>query len=106
MDWCEDNKVETIRTNVIGCLNVAGNFKKKIIRLAFFKNLNCSYAPWIDMCEEKKLYHLLYATGCIFEYDNDHVIGGKGFLEEDKANFHGSFYSHTKVLGNELYFLS
>jgi len=73
--------------------------------LLFQKNLNYSYAPWIDICEEKKLYHLLYATGCIFEYDDDHVIGGKGFLEEDKANFHGSFYSHTKVLGNELYFL-
>ena len=25
VDWCEDHKVETIRTNVIGCLNVAGD---------------------------------------------------------------------------------
>jgi len=50
-----------------------------------------------DICEERKLHHLLYATGCIFEYDDKHVIGGVGFLEEDKPNFHGSFYSHTKV---------
>eukprot|EP01036_Dinobryon_divergens_P033675 gene33675-43524_t len=78
VDWCEDHKVETIRTNVIGCLNVA------------------------DICEERKLHHLLYATGCIFEYDNDHVIGGQGFLEEDKANFHGSFYSHTKAMVEDL----
>ena len=73
VDWCEFNKMETIRTNVIGCLNIA------------------------DICAMKNIYHLLYATGCIFEYDDEHVIGGKGFTEEESANFHGSFYSHTKV---------
>lgn len=73
VDWCEFNKMETIRTNVIGCLNIA------------------------DICAMKNIYHLLYATGCIFEYDDKHVIGGKGFTEEESANFHGSFYSHTKV---------
>lgn len=31
----------------------------------------------------------LYATGCIFEYDAAHPIGGPGFTEEDKANFDG-----------------
>lgn len=73
VDWCEDHKQETIRTNVIGCLNVA------------------------DICASRGIHHLLYATGCIFEYDSEHVIGGKGFLETDTPNFHGSFYSHTKV---------
>jgi 3,5-epimerase/4-reductase len=74
VDWCEDHKMETIRTNVIGCLNVA------------------------DLCEEKGIHHLLYATGCIFEYDNDHPIGGAGFTEEDKPNFYGSYYSSTKAM--------
>lgn len=74
VDWCEDHKIETIRTNVIGCLNVA------------------------DICAERNIHHLLYATGCIFEYDEEHVIGGKGFLETDTPNFFGSFYSHTKVI--------
>lgn len=74
VDWCEDNKAETIRTNVIGTLNLA------------------------DICAEKGIHHLLYATGCIFEYDDIHKIGGVGFTEEDSANFHGSFYSHTKVI--------
>ncbi len=73
VDWCEDHKAETIRTNVIGTLNIA------------------------DICAERNIHHLLYATGCIFEYDDAHVIGGVGFTEEDSANFHGSFYSHTKV---------
>lgn len=73
VDWCEDHKAETIRTNVIGCLNVA------------------------DVCAERGIHHLLYATGCIFEYDEVHTIGGPGFLETDYPNFHKSFYSHTKV---------
>jgi dTDP-4-dehydrorhamnose reductase len=73
VDWCEDHKAETIRTNVIGTLNIA------------------------DICAERGIHHLLYATGCIFEYDEAHTIGGVGFTEEDVANFYGSFYSHTKV---------
>jgi len=78
VDWCEDNKLETIRTNVIGTLTVA------------------------DICAMKNIHHTLYATGCIFEYDEEHVVGGKGFLETDKPNFHGSFYSHTKALCEDL----
>jgi len=78
VDWCEDHKAETIRTNVIGCLNVA------------------------DVCAERGIHHLLYATGCIFEYDDAHTIGGAGFLETDYPNFHKSFYSHTKALVEDL----
>ncbi len=73
VDWCEDHKQETIRANVIGVLNVA------------------------DLCAQRNIHHLLYATGCIFEYDDKHTIGGQGFLETDKPNFHASYYSHTKV---------
>jgi len=78
VDWCEDNKAETIRSNVIGTLNVA------------------------DICNQKGIHHLLYATGCIFEYDDAHTIGGAGFKETDAANFHKSFYSHTKALVEDL----
>jgi len=78
VDWCEDHRPETIRANVIGVLNIA------------------------DICESRGIHHLLYATGCIFEYDAEHVIGGKGFTEEDRANFHGSFYSHTKAMVEEM----
>lgn len=78
VDWCEDHKAETIRTNVIGCLNIA------------------------DICAMKGIHHLLYATGCIFEYDDDHVIGGKSFTEDDVPNFHGSYYSHTKAMVEDM----
>ena len=73
VDWCESNKAETVRSNVIGTLNVS------------------------DLCEERGIHVTLYATGCIFEYDEDHPVrSGKGFLETDKPNFDGSYYSKTK----------
>lgn len=33
---------------------------------------------------------------CIYEYDDEHSIGGEGFKEADPPNFMGSFYSETK----------
>jgi len=78
VDWCEDHRIETVRTNVIGCLNLA------------------------DICAVRGIHHLLYATGCIFEYDSTHVIGGPGFTEDEGANFHGSYYSHTKAMVEDM----
>jgi len=73
IDWCETNKPETIRTNVIGTLNLA------------------------DLCLERGIHCTVYATGCIFVYDEKHAEGsGIGFTEEDIPNFDGSFYSETK----------
>merc|ERR1711935_1319393 len=60
IDWCETNKPETIRTNVIGTLNLA------------------------DLCDERGIHCTVYATGCIFVYDEKHPEGsGIGFTEED-----------------------
>ncbi|OAY78039.1 Trifunctional UDP-glucose 4,6-dehydratase/UDP-4-keto-6-deoxy-D-glucose 3,5-epimerase/UDP-4-keto-L-rhamnose-reductase RHM1 [Ananas comosus] len=79
VDWCETHKPETIRTNVVGTLNLA------------------------DVCREHGLLMMNYATGCIFEYDAEHPQGsGIGFKEEDKPNFTGSFYSKTKAMVEEL----
>eukprot|EP00538_Stauroneis_constricta_P013433 CAMPEP_0119546850 /NCGR_PEP_ID=MMETSP1352-20130426/1081_1 /TAXON_ID=265584 /ORGANISM="Stauroneis constricta, Strain CCMP1120" /LENGTH=341 /DNA_ID=CAMNT_0007591583 /DNA_START=56 /DNA_END=1082 /DNA_ORIENTATION=- len=73
IDWCEDHKPETMRTNVIGTLNLA------------------------DLCYERNIHCTVYATGCIFVYDEKHPEGsGIGFTEEDTPNFDGSFYSETK----------
>ena len=73
IDWCETNKPETIRTNVIGTLNLA------------------------DLCLERNIHCTVYATGCIFVYDEEHPLGsGIGFTEESVPNFDGSFYSETK----------
>lgn len=73
IDWCEDHKPETIRTNVIGTLNCA------------------------DLCYERDIPCTIYATGCIFKYDDEHALGsGIGFKEESVPNFAESFYSETK----------
>jgi 3,5-epimerase/4-reductase len=73
IDWCETHKPETIRVNVIGTLNVA------------------------DLCNMKNIHCTIYATGCIFKYDDDHKLGsGVGFDEDAMPNFAESFYSETK----------
>jgi dTDP-4-dehydrorhamnose reductase len=67
-------QIETIRANVIGTLTLA------------------------DVCTLKGVHMTNYATGCIFHYDDDFPVNtGKGFTEDDKPNFVGSFYSFTKV---------
>lgn len=71
-------QIETIRANVIGCLNLA------------------------DVCHQSNIHMTYYGTGCIFTYDEAHPIGGKGFTEEDDANFRGSYYSHTKAAVEDL----
>lgn len=67
-------QIETIRVNVLGALNLA------------------------DICSEKGIHLTMYATGCIYHYDKDFPQGsGRGFTEDDKPNFTGSYYSYTKV---------
>jgi len=78
VDWCETHKVETIRSNVIGCLNLA------------------------DVCLSKGIHMTYYGTGCIFHYDDEFTVGGKGFMESDKPNFTGSYYSYTKAMVESL----
>lgn len=72
VDWCEDHKEDVLRVNVIGTLSL------------------------LDLCSARGIHVTNYATGCIYSYDDEHVIGGKGFTEEDPPNFTGSYYSYTK----------
>ena len=73
VDWCESHREETIRTNVIGVLNL------------------------VDICRAHGIHVTNFATGCIYSYDKIHYVGsGKGFTEEDPPNFDGSYYSRTK----------
>lgn len=75
VDWCEDHKQETIRANIVGALNLA------------------------DITCELGIHLTNIGTGCIYEYDAEHTIENqKGFTEQDAPNFHGSFYSKTKII--------
>ena len=79
VDWCEDHKSEVIKVNVCGTLNLA------------------------DVCESKVIHCMMFATGCIFEYDDSHLMGsGIGFTEKDAPNFTGSYYSKTKGMVESL----
>ena len=78
IDSLELKREETVRVNVTGTLNLA------------------------DCCHLVGIHLTVFATGCIFKYDNDHPIGGLGYKEEDVPNFHGSFYSHTKAIVEDL----
>ncbi|KAI8474769.1 MAG: hypothetical protein J3K34DRAFT_406524 [Monoraphidium minutum] len=79
VDWCESHKVETIRCNLLGCLNLA------------------------DVCMQRDIHMTYYGTGCIFHYDEDFPEGsGKGFKEADKPNFTGSYYSYVKAMNESL----
>lgn len=74
IDWLESNKQEGLRVNVIGTTVLA------------------------DHCARRGLHLTCLATGCIYEYDQGHPIGGRGFTEDDKPNFTGSFYSYTRIM--------
>ena len=68
-----------LHTNVIGALNLANVSKKYNIHMT---NIG---------------------TGCIFEYDDKHLMNsGIGFTEDDAPNFEGSFYSKTKCMLEKL----
>jgi nucleoside-diphosphate-sugar epimerase len=74
VDWCESHKADVVRVNVTGTLSL------------------------LDLCCARGIHVTNFATGCIYEYDEAHPIGGAGFTEEDPANFDGSWYSLTKAM--------
>lgn len=75
VDWCEDHKQETIRSNLIGALTLA------------------------DLCYKYGIHMTNFGTGCIYEYDEKHPMNsGIGFKEEDIPNFDKSYYSKTKIM--------
>ena len=78
VDWCEKHRAETLRANVIGCLTLA------------------------DVAASGGVHVTYFGTGCIFEYDEVHPIGGPGFTEAAAPNFRGSYYSHTKAAVEDL----
>ena len=69
IDWCEDNKEETIRVNVAGALNVM---------LAAI---------------EAGAYPIQISSGCVYSGGPDHL-----FTEEEEPNFSGSFYSRMRIV--------
>lgn len=74
VDWCEDHKMETLRSNVTGPLVL------------------------LEECISRGIYLVHIGSGCIYAGDG----GGEGFTEDDAPNFTGSFYSLTKAVSDQL----
>lgn len=68
IDWCEDNKMETIEVNVLG----AEHLMKAALAVG--------------------AYPIQIASGCIYEGGPE-----RQFTEEDEPNFTGSFYSRMRI---------
>lgn len=74
VDWCEDHKMETLRSNVTGPLIL------------------------LEECLKNNIYFVHIGSGCIYDGDG----GVDGFTEDDTPNFTGSFYSLTKAMSDQL----
>ena len=74
VDWCENHKEETMDANVIVPYHI------------------------MQACLNNDARFVTLGTGCMYEGDNN----GKGFTEEDKPNFFGSFYSRTKIISQTM----
>ncbi|NCO11505.1 hypothetical protein CO038_04680 [Candidatus Pacearchaeota archaeon CG_4_9_14_0_2_um_filter_39_13] len=72
VDWCEDNKMETIESNII---------------VPYYIALACKATG-------KRMTHI--GSGCVYGGE------GKAFTEEDKPNYFGSFYSITKIISEKI----
>ena len=64
------------------------------------------FAPVIlaHICKQKNIHFTYMGTGCIFDYDDDHLFGNEttGFVENEKPNFFGSSYSIVKGYTDQL----
>lgn len=65
------------------------------------ENLNDNlYSPLLlaRLCEKYNIHFTYIGTGCIFEYDEEHIFGEEknGFTEDSQPNFFGSSYSIVK----------
>ena len=68
IDWCEDNKTETVKVNVGGAINFT---------LAAF---------------EAGAYPIMMSSGCVYSGGPEVT-----FSEDDEPNFTGSFYSRMRI---------
>jgi len=74
IDWCEENKEETVQSNILAAANLCTESIKRGI------------------------YFVHLSSGCIYFGDK----GGEGYNEVDEPNFYSSFYSRTKIIAEKI----
>lgn len=73
-DWCEDHKVETMRTNVLGVLNV------------------------VDLCFQLGIHVTHIGSACIYTLSEEEIRTRPPFKETDKPFFAGCWYGRSRLL--------
>ncbi|KAG9606219.1 NAD(P)-binding protein, partial [Aureobasidium melanogenum] len=74
-DWCEDHKVETMRSNVLGALNV------------------------VDVCFQLGIHITHIGSACIYTVEGDETTGDRSpFTETDEPFFQGCWYGRSRLL--------
>ncbi|KAI1372095.1 NAD(P)-binding protein, partial [Hypoxylon crocopeplum] len=73
VDWCEDHKVETMRSNVLGVLNL------------------------VDCCFQLGIHITHVGSACIYDRDLS-LSDQKPFTEEDEPNYAASWYSRSRLI--------
>lgn len=74
-DWCEDHKVETMRSNVLGVLNV------------------------VDVCFQLGIHITHIGSACIYTVEGDETAGNRSpFTETDEPFFQGCWYGRSRLL--------
>lgn len=79
-DWCEDHKVETARSNILGVLNL----------------VDCCYLLGIHITQ--------FGSACIYEHDDEHPADKIHFTEKDSPFYDGSWYSRTRLMSEQVCF--
>ena len=73
-DWCEDHKVETFRSNVLGPLNV------------------------VDVCYQLGIHVTHFGSACIFCLSEEEIKHHPQFTETDEPLVQGAWYHRSRSL--------
>jgi nucleoside-diphosphate-sugar epimerase len=76
-DWCEDNKIETFRSNVLGALNV------------------------VDCCYQLGIHVTQFGSACIYNLPEKEVRNRAPFTEKEEPFFKGAWYHRSRLLSEQ-----
>ncbi|KAL7626003.1 hypothetical protein AAE478_002772 [Parahypoxylon ruwenzoriense] len=74
VDWCEDHKIETVRSNILGVLNV------------------------VDTCYQLGIHITHVGSACIYTLSEEEIKNHAPFKETDEPFFQGSWYARSRLL--------
>lgn len=77
-DWCEDHKIETARSNILGVMNL------------------------VDCCFLLNIHITQFGSACPFEHDAAHPAEDRHFTENDRPFYKDSFYSYTRFVSEDV----